>query len=188
MNSLTMNRDKRYIKRQARWISQLILAMVLILLLVGEVSRAWDVDFSRRRKQLQQKEVQVPMTSVAEQIQPLPEEAKPDLLDRLFPATLPSQEVVILQTEEGFMPKSVRLMRGQKYKISIVNVNAKEKNTSFVLDAFQQYHSTFYGKVKSFELVPTAEGVFTFQSPETSFEGRVVVVGAPTLRQPASGE
>jgi hypothetical protein len=66
-----------------------------------------------------------------------------------------------------------------------VNVNEKEKNVSFILDGFSEHHATYYGKIKSFRLEPKKEGVYSFQSPETSAEGKLVVF-SPQMALPAS--
>ncbi len=98
-------------------------------------------------------------------------------------------ELVIMNTQKGFVPNTVRLRKDVKYKLHVVNVNEKEKNISFVLDGFSEHQSTYYGKVKSFYLQPTREGVYSFNCPETSIEGRLVVFappGAANIRTPAS--
>jgi hypothetical protein len=105
------------------------------------------------------------------------------LIGSLFSANEVAQEVVILNTESGFVPSSVRIRRGLKYRIHVVNVNEKEKNVSFVLDGFAEHHSTFFGKMRSFELQPSKEGVFSYQSPETGSEGKLIVLGAEGLRR-----
>ena len=48
----------------------------------------------------------------------------------------PTQEIVILNTEKGFVPASVRVKKGVAYKIHVVNLNMKEKNVSFLMDSF----------------------------------------------------
>jgi hypothetical protein len=119
------------------------------------------------------------------------------LLEQIFDAGEPVQEIVILNTEKGFVPGTVRVRKGGRYTVTVVNVNEKEKNVSFILDGFSEYHATAYGKLKSFRLEPKKDGVFSFQSPETSAEGRLVVLSpqislptsAPTsIRGPASEE
>lgn len=106
-----------------------------------------------------------------------------------FDASEPVTELVIMNTQNGFVPNTVRLRKDVKYKLHVVNVNEKEKNISFVLDGFSEHQSTYYGKVKSFYLQPTREGVYSFNCPETSIEGRLVVFappGAANIRTPAS--
>ena len=106
-----------------------------------------------------------------------------------FDSSEPVTEVVIMNTQKGFVPNTLRLRKDVKYKVHVVNVNEKEKNISFVLDGFSEHQSTYYGKVKSFYLQPTREGVYSFNCPETSIEGRLVVFappGAANIRTPAS--
>ena len=95
----------------------------------------------------------------------------------------PMQELVILNTDKGFVPATVRLRKGTKYVVHVVNVNEKEKNVSFVLDGFAQHQSTYYGKVTEFTIDPKTEGVYSFQCPETALEGRMVVFAPPEFNK-----
>lgn len=133
---------------------------------MGDLAFAWDIDLSRRQKYLRRKEASVPTVQVKE----------PDFFSKVFPVT-PRSEIVILNTENGFVPSTVRVRKGGTYTIYIVNVNKKQKNVSFVLDSFSQHHGTYYGKTKHFIIKPKKEGIYSYQSPETSFEGRLVVFG-----------
>ncbi|MBC7754376.1 MAG: cupredoxin domain-containing protein [Moraxellaceae bacterium] len=97
----------------------------------------------------------------------------------------PAKDIVIVQTETGFIPDSINLQKGQVYQIHIVNLNHKEKNVSFLMDSFSQSHNTVYGNMKAFRINPKIEGVFSYQSPETGATGTVVVV-ADKVRRLAS--
>lgn len=111
------------------------------------------------------------------------------IFDTIFESGEPVQEIVILNTEKGFIPSSVRVRKNGRYKVHVVNVNDKEKNVSFILDGFSEHHATFYGKLKTFTLEPKKEGVFSFQSPETSAEGRLIVFNPEiSIRHPASSD
>jgi hypothetical protein len=153
---------------RASWYTKFLLATVCVLLalLVWDTANAFEIDLSRRRKATSQKEGAQPS------VQP---KSDGDLFLDLFNPSEPKQELVILNTEKGFVPAKVALRKGSTYTIHIVNVNEKEKNVSFILDSFSEHHSTFYGKMKSFEIKPAEEGVFTYQCPETSFDGKFVV-------------
>lgn len=139
------------------------LSLILLLVFGASSGNAWEIDLSRRRKQLPQ--------------QDLPGQKKQtgDAFVDLFASSEPAQELVILNTERGFVPAKVSLKKGSRYIVHLVNVNDKEKNVSFILDAFTQHHATFFGKIKTFELRPAQEGVFSYQCPETNAEGRMVV-------------
>lgn len=99
---------------------------------------------------------------------------------------MPETEIVILNTEKGFVPEKLYLKLGSVYNIHVVNVNVKVKNSSFLMDSFTQSHNTSYGDVKDFVIVPKAEGVFSYQCPETGFQGKVIVVPEADQRKPAS--
>ena len=95
---------------------------------------------------------------------------------------VPSQDIVIVQNENGFVPSTIQLKKDEVYQIYILNLNSKEKNTSFLLESFDQSHATFFGVMKSFKINPKMDGVFSYQSPETGAEGKIVVVDG---RKPA---
>lgn len=116
------------------------------------------------------------------------------LFEKIFSPSQATQDVVILNTDQGFLPNTVRVKEGSQYRLIVVNVNEKARNVSFILDSFSEHHATFYGQVKSFHINPKKEGVYTFVSPETGAQGRLVVHPAvsspsmmtPTVRTPAS--
>lgn len=139
--------------------------------------KAWEVDFSRRQKELNS--MRMP-ASIVDQPQ-----KNQSVETSFFQAVEPTQEIVIMNTEKGFVPENVRLKKGSSYKIYIVNVNEKEKNTSFVLDAFSEHHATYFGEKKSFTVSPKADGIFSFQCPETASQGRLIIYSDDN-RKPAS--
>jgi hypothetical protein len=149
-------------------------------------SAEWKIDLSRRQKAVRDQEIR-------SERGPSQASEEKTFFDALFDGGDPMQEIVVLNTDKGFLPSTVRMRKGGKYIVHVVNVNEKDKNISFVLDGFSEHHATFYGKVKSFRLEPKKEGVFSFQCPETSVEGRLVVYSpkgieppAPAIRAPAS--
>ncbi len=89
----------------------------------------------------------------------------------------PSNQIVILNTEKGFIPDHVRVKKGEAYKVHIVNINMREKNVSFIMDSFTQSHNTVYGIEKTFNIEPQVEGIYSYQCPETGLQGQLVVVG-----------
>lgn len=181
------------------------LAVCLAGLLLSGVpaSAEWKIDLSRRQKSVRDSDLTA--AAMGDGREPAsarvgdegggdggpsmdsPSTEKKGLFDTLFEAGDPVQEVVILNTEKGFVPNTVRVRKGGRYLVHVVNVNEKEKNVSFILDGFSEHHATFYGKVKTFNLEPKKEGVYSFQSPETSAEGRLVVFNPEiVVRNPAS--
>ncbi len=130
--------------------------------------KAWDgVDFSRRQKNL------APNSVNGRGNPPIFE----GLMGSFIETVGPVQEVVILNTEKGFIPDTLNLRKGNTYRIHVVNVNEKAKNVSFILEAFSEHYGTFYGKPREFSISPKAEGIYSFQCPETGRQGRIVVVG-----------
>lgn len=203
MNTLIITRAKIYTKIAAVFIATSFITVT--------VHAEWTVDFSRRSKAMRETELSgaasaaengfpvdrqpasvqaasVPSNTVipAEDIGKKEDSSK-GIFDTVFDAGEPVQEIVILNTEKGFVPSTVRVRKNGRYKISIVNVNEKEKNVSFILDGFSEHHATYFGKVKTFALEPKKDGVFSFQSPETAAEGKLVVFNPQiSVRAPAS--
>lgn len=147
--------------------------------LLGSTVSAWEVDLSRR---------QVDFDRISNEQSRLPASVKDSesvgLIDQILESSGPVQDIVIMNTAAGFIPDTIYLRKGNNYKLHVVNVNAKEKNVSFVLDAFSEHHNTLFGQEKSFALSPKTDGIFTYQCPETAVQGRVIV--APSDRKPAS--
>lgn len=163
----------------------------------------WSVDLSRRTQQMRKQELNRAPAAVkryeGEGVQsvnveglPASDENEPDrsFVDRIFDPGEPTQDIVILNTDRGFVPNTIRIRKDGRYMVHVVNVNEKEKNVSFILDGFSEHHATFFGKVKSFKLEPRKEGVYSFMSPETAVEGRFIVFTsgpqAPSVRMPSA--
>lgn len=170
---------------------------------------AFDVDFSRRSptsapspasasapQAIQDPAIKIPQKNLIAQPQPaVPSEVMTrqndaEILRALKKSVLPvepSNEIVILNTETGFIPDKVRVKKGEAYKVHIVNLNMKEKNVSFLMDSFTQSHNTVFGVKKTFKIEPQVEGIYSFQCPETGIQGQLIVVqDSDRLRKPAS--
>ena len=163
-----------------------ICSSALILSAAVSARADWKVDFSRRTKESATQELREP-ASTDMPVQAPAGSPPPTFFESLFQTGDVAQEIVVLLTEKGFVPSSIRVKKGLNYQIHVVNVNEKEKNVSFVLDSFSEHHATFYGKIKSFVIRPQKEGVYKFVSPETSAQGKLVVFpSGPETRVPAS--
>jgi hypothetical protein len=181
----------------------LVLASAVLMVAAQTAEAQWSVDFSRRSRAVREADLVSPARADGGR-RPASIGASEDggsspsnwsdaasvnkgVFDTLFEGGEPIQEIVIMNTERGFVPTTVRVRKNGRYKIHVVNVNDKEKNVSFILDGFSEHHATYYGKVKTFNLEPRKEGTFSFQSPETSAEGKLVVFNPQiTIRNPAS--
>lgn len=160
----------------------------LLAIMTTSAHAEWKVDFSRRTKEVRTQDLRSPAsTDAAPEVGPVVGSPPPTFFESLFQTGDVAQEIVVLNTEKGFVPSTIRVKKGLNYEIHVVNVNEKEKNVSFVLDSFSEHHATFYGKIKTFVIRPQKEGVYKFVSPETSAQGKLVVFPAgPETRMPAS--
>jgi hypothetical protein len=181
----------------------LVAASAALMVTAQTAEAQWSVDFSRRARAVREADLVSPARADGGR-RPASVGSSEDggfspsnwsdaasvnkgVFDTLFEGGEPVQEIVIMNTERGFVPSTVRVRKNGRYRIHVVNVNDKEKNVSFILDGFSEHHATYYGKVKTFNLEPRKEGSFSFQSPETSAEGRLVVFNPQiTIRNPAS--
>lgn len=166
---------------------------VLSLFLPLTALADWKLDLSRRQDFMSKPTQMGAINSISTEpsIESENSSGSMNMIDRVFESTLPTQDIVIINTEQGFIPTIVRVKEGARYRLVIVNVNEKARNVSFVMDSFSEHHATFYGKAKSFYINPKKEGVYTFISPETSAQGRLVVYPAPAattteMRAPAN--
>lgn len=170
MSSQTFTREKIFTK-----------ILVFGLLLLGEFAHAeWEIDLSRRRRQTEKTTETAAPVSAGDQVL--------NFVEKVIPVQGSSQDVVILNTDKGFLPRTVHLKKNQSYTLHIVNVNEKEKNTSFILDAFKESHGTYFGQIKSFTIRPDKDGIFNFQCPETSIEGRMVIYSDEKKRSLANDD
>ncbi|MDZ4676944.1 MAG: hypothetical protein SGI74_05480 [Oligoflexia bacterium] len=183
--------------------------LLIVLVLLPTQASAWDVDFSRRGNKSAPTEesvsrypssrpVEMPQSnnsSYTLETTHTGEVKKEKRLDTLVqrvvnPSFFDRQELVILNTTRGFVPKNIRLRKGLHYTAHVVNVNEDKKNVSFILDGFAQHHATYFGQIKTFNIDPQQEGVFEFICPETSSKGEFVIFGgtpsAPVVRTPAA--
>lgn len=156
--------------------------MFLIFSAINVKVKAWEIDFSRRQMEFDKVEdVRMPASAVEE-------ESAASLISKITKHVEPSQDIVILNTESGFVPEVIKLKKDVNYNIHVVNVNNKEKNVSFLLDSFSQSHSTVFGAQKVFSITPRTEGIFSYQCPETSKQGKFVIVSEKPTRKIASEE
>ncbi len=184
MNSVNFKTEKNYTSSYLKYFLFSFFYFIQVT-----VHADWSIDLSRR---------QTDFTRIENQRMPAAtnvtvDEGKYDseifsALKKIVNPVEPSVEIVIMQTETGFVPAMIHLKKDEVYKIHIVNLNSKEKNVSFMMDAFSQTHNTVYGVVKTFTIQPKIEGVYSYQSPETGASGKVVIVptNSNTTRQIAS--
>lgn len=159
--------------------------VMIVFVFSSSVFAEWTIDLSRRQKDLER----------LERDSLLAQDKKQNPMDQIFEKEQPKEEVVIANTDKGFVPQMIRLKKDQTYQVTIVNVNKSKKNVSFMLDAFAEHHGTFFGDVVTFTVRPQKEGLFSYYCPEAEYTGKVLVynpdenlqpVPPVNLRQPAS--
>ncbi len=151
---------------------------------------ALDIDLSRRQPEVAKPDVQqgVASPASAKRIEKSTDAEIIEALKNVINPAEVSKEIVILNTESGFIPDVVQVKKDEVYKIHIVNLNMKEKNTSFLMDSFTQSHNTVYGNLRTFTIEPKVEGVFSYQCPETGLQGKLVVVPMHSVARKTASE
>ncbi|MCB9072075.1 MAG: cupredoxin domain-containing protein [Bdellovibrionaceae bacterium] len=134
----------------------------------------WKIDLSRRQKDLQR----------LEQDSLFAKEKNLNPLEQIFEKEEPKEEVVIANTNHGFVPQTLRLRKDHVYQVTVVNVNKDKKNVSFMLDAFSEHHGTFFGDEVTFTVRPQKEGTYSYYCPEAEFTGKVLVYNPDENLQP----
>lgn len=132
--------------------------------------RAWEIDMSRRQLEF----TEVKEVDQSNKIQ----SAETTVFESLFEPAGATQDIVIMNTEKGFVPETITLRKNQLYRFHVVNVNDKNKNISFKFDAFSENHNTIFGKPKVFQVQPKQEGIFSFHCPESELKGKVVIISS----------
>lgn len=159
-----------------------ICTKAVIFLSLASSASAFEVDFSHRKADFSKikNENRLPAS--------FQDNPTDEILNRVFDSVEPTQDIVIMNTEKGFVPETVRLKKGNSYRIHVVNINGKEKNVSFVLDAFSEHHNTVFGEKRTFQVIPKTDGIFSYQCPETAIQGKFIVYSQVenTNRKPAS--
>ncbi len=194
MSSVNFKTAKNYtnndVMKNIRLFFKVFLFTTCFLMHVKVRAEDWSIDLSRRQTDFSKiQNVRMPASNAQPFLESAPTKKNDsDILQAIQASvnpTAPSQDIVIIQNENGFVPDQLNLKKGEVYQIHIVNLNTKEKNVSFLMDSFSQSHNTVFGVTKTFKIQPQVEGVFSYQSPETGVAGKVIVV-SEGLRKPAS--
>ena len=159
-----------------------LFSKIFLFSIVCSVANAWDVDFSRRQVNFSRVQDADRLPASIQESQSM------DILGSALDVIEPAQDIVIMNTDRGFVPEQIHLKKGGNYRIHIVNINNREKNVSFIADAFSEHHNTVYGEQKTFSVSPKTDGVFSYQCPETAIQGKFIIYSDAQAgqRKPAS--
>jgi len=94
----------------------------------------------------------------------------------IFQAPRSSKEVVLLHTENGFVPKSLILDTEHVFELTVVNVNAKTKAASFFIDEFGVQQAMPFAETRKVHLRPKQVGKYFVVSPESGHEAFINVI------------
>lgn len=192
MSSVNFKTEKNYTSDQIKLFFRTMLFTFFYLVHFKVHASDWQIDLSRRQTDFNRiQNTRMPANNKPKSAE-LGQAVKADseivaaIKSAINPAE-PTQDIVIIQNEKGFVPDQMYLKKGEVYQIHVVNLNPKEKNVSFLMDSFSQAHNTVFGVIKTFIIQPKVEGVFSYQSPETGVSGKVIIV-PDVLRKTASAK
>ncbi|MCS6838966.1 MAG: cupredoxin domain-containing protein [Bdellovibrionaceae bacterium] len=89
--------------------------------------------------------------------------------------------IVMLHSDNGFIPNQVQFESNTKVELVITNVNRNNRLASFLIDQFGIQDSMPFGEVKKIMLPVKKEGTFYIICPESGFEGKIHVLPKPRL-------
>ena len=133
-----------------------ILSLFTFFFLTHSAVAEWKVDFSRRRKEIKEREnlhsrsyrrSQLPssrqgkrgIASLDDKFTVVPKKEEAPFLEGILERQAPAQEIVIMHTKDGFFPANVQIYKDRRYKVHVVNVHQKSKNVSFMMDSSVSY-------------------------------------------------
>lgn len=99
---------------------------------------------------------------------------------------LPTREVSIIVTKEGYYPKSISVFEGEKIKFYVTST-VEDPNCVIVQD-HKVFVSANKGKVTEAEAVFNLPGEFAFYCPSSKNDGKIVVLKKITQKREVASE
>jgi plastocyanin len=87
---------------------------------------------------------------------------------------VPTREVAIIVTKEGYYPKSVSVFEGEKVKFYVTST--VEESHCLIVESHKVFLAANKGKVTEAEAVFDKAGEFAFYCPSSKNDGKVVVL------------
>jgi plastocyanin len=99
---------------------------------------------------------------------------------------LPSREVSIIVTKEGYYPKSLSVFEGEKVKFYVTST--VEEPHCLIVESHKVFVAANKGKVTEAEAVFDKAGEFAFYCPSSKNDGRIVVLKKQTPKREVASE
>ena len=88
--------------------------------------------------------------------------------------TIPTREISIIVTKEGYYPKSISVFEGEKIKFYVTST--VEDPNCLIVESHKVFLAANKGKVTEAEAVFDKPGEFAFYCPSSKNDGKVVVM------------
>ncbi len=87
---------------------------------------------------------------------------------------MPTRELAIIVTKEGYYPKSISVFEGEKVKFFVTST--VEEPNCLIVESHKVFMAANKGKVTEAETVFDKAGEFAFYCPSSKNDGKVVVI------------
>jgi len=87
---------------------------------------------------------------------------------------VPTREVAIIVTKEGYYPKNISVFEGEKIKFFVTST--VEEPNCLIVESHKVFMAANKGKVTESEVVFDKAGEFAFYCPSSKNDGKVVVM------------
>lgn len=101
-------------------------------------------------------------------------------------AVLPTREVSIIVTKEGYYPKSVSVFEGEKIKFFVTST--VEEPNCLIVESHKVFMAANKGKVTEAEAVFDKPGDFAFYCPSSKIDGKIVVIKKAVPKREVASE
>ena len=99
---------------------------------------------------------------------------------------IPTREVAVIVTKEGYYPKSLSVFEGEKVKFYLTST--VEEPHCMIVESHKVFLAANKGKVTETEVVFDRAGVFAFYCPSSKNDGKVVVLKKQTPKREVASE
>jgi plastocyanin len=101
-------------------------------------------------------------------------------------AAVPTREISIIVTKEGYYPKSISVFEGEKIKFYVTST--VEEPNCMIVESHKVFMAANKGKVTEAETVFDKAGEFAFYCPSSKNDGKVVVLKKQVANREVASE
>lgn len=100
--------------------------------------------------------------------------------------TVPTREVSVIVTKEGYYPKSLSVFEGEKIKFYVTST--VEEPNCLIVESHKVFMAANKGKVTEAEAVFDKAGEFAFYCPSSKNDGKIVVLKKAVPKREVASE